>query len=123
MSNNTGIRSVQRDYQYALEGVGFAQQVINNYKQKLDETLAQLNNPEVMGGETGKEYVKRLQQAIEVIEAVLNRYNAFVNKVAEICRQNGAHVDDAMMSDFDAVQKQFAAKAEEISRFNGQKRA
>lgn len=122
MSNNTGIRSVQRDYQYALEGVGFAQQVINNYKQKLDETLAQLNNPEVMGGETGKEYVKRLQQAIEVIEAVLDRYNKFVNKVAEICRENGAHVDNTMMNDFDAVQKQFAAKAEEIARFNGQKR-
>lgn len=123
MSNNQqGIRSKQSDYQYALEGVGFAQQVINNQKQRLDEEITNLNNPEVMGGETGKEYAKRAQQAVEVVDAVLNRYNAFANKVAEMCRQNGAHVDTAMMADFDAVQKAFASKAEEISKFNGQKR-
>lgn len=118
-----GINSKQADYQYALEGVGFAQQVINNHKQRLDETITNLSNPEVMGGETGKEYAKRTQQAVEVVEAVLQKYNAFGNKVAEICRQNGAHIDGSMMDDFSAVEKAFAAKADEISKFNGQKRA
>jgi hypothetical protein len=116
-----GIRSKQADYQYALEGVGFAQQVIANKKAQLDETVRMLNNPEVMGGETGKEYCKRLQEAVEVVDAVLKKYNAFANKVAEICKENGAFLNDTVMADFDAVQKLFAAKADEIAKFNGQR--
>lgn len=122
MSNVQGMQTKQADYQYALEGVGFAQQVIKNQQQKMDETITNLNNPEVMGGETGKEYAKRMQQANEVVNAVLQRYYAFANKVAEVCRTNGAQVDGSMMDDFDAVEKAFASKAEDISKFKGQAR-
>lgn len=118
-----GIASSQADYQYALEGVSYAQQILKNHKNTLDDIIRELNNPEVMGGETGKDYCKRLQEAVNVIEAVLQRFNAFANKVAEVCHDNGAYVDSTMMQDFDAVQRMFAAKAEEISQFNGTKKA
>lgn len=121
--SSKGIQSKQADYQYALEGVGFAQQVINNKKEALDDIITGLNSPEVMGGETGAEYVKRLQESVEVVGAVLKKYNAFANKVTEICKQNGAQVSESMMEDFDAVQKAFAVKASEIAAFNGVKKA
>lgn len=117
-----GIASSKADYQYALEGVGFAQQVINNRKNTLDEIITELNSPSVMGGETGKEYCKRLQAAVDTVDALLKKYNAFANAIVEKCKENGAQVEDSMMQDFDAVQRAFAAKAEEISKFNGQKR-
>lgn len=118
-----GIQSSQQDYQYALEGVGYAQQVIKGRMAEMDQVMVDLNNPEVMGGETGKEYCKRLQEAVSVVQAVVTRYNAFADKVAQVCKENGAFLDNTVMDDFNEVQKRFAVKVEEISKVNGSQKA
>lgn len=117
-----GMQTRQADYQYALEGVGFAQIIIKNKKQELDDLLVALNNPEVLGGETGAEYIRKLQKSVEVVEAVILKYNAFADKVSEICQQNGAQVTGSVMDDFEAVQKRFVSISDEVSKFSGKKR-
>lgn len=117
------IRSKQADYQYALEGMYYAQQIINRTKEDFDNTFVEINNPEVMGGETGKDYCKRMEQVVAILDSIIKKYNAFANKITEVCNENGHYIDTTMMGDFDAMQKKFAAKAEEINRFNGSKKA
>lgn len=117
------MRTSAADYQYALEGIGYAQVILKKHMQNIDDILSGLNQPEVLGGETGKEYCQKMKTSVETVETVVKKFDAFANKVEEICRQNGAQVDGAFMEDFDAVSKAFTARAEEIAKFNGTKKA
>lgn len=121
MSN--GIRSNKVDYQYAAEGVGFADQVLKHREVELLDLLKGLNNPEVMGGETGLEYSKKLQAAGNVTSAVIAKYGKFSDKIVEVCAQNGAFLEQTVMDDFDTVMKKFNAKADDVSKFNGRPKA
>lgn len=118
-----GIYTKQQDYQYALEGISYIQIILRNAGKDIADIVQELNHPEVMGGETGREYCKRLNEAVTVVDACIERFNAFATKVAEVCRANGAFVDQTVLEDFDKVQKLFATKADEIKSFKGQKKA
>ena len=104
----SGIYTKQQDYQYALEGVSYTQTILRNYAKEIGDIIQELNNPEVMGGETGREYCKRLNEAVTVVDACVERFNAFAAKVAEVCKANGAFVDSTVLEDFDKVKSLFA---------------
>lgn len=119
----TGMRSKKQDYQFALEGVGYAQTILRNYATQLEDIIHSLNDPEVMGGETGKEYCKRLSEAVDVVKATIDKFNKFADAVSKKCEENGAFLNGSVMDDFNELQKQFAAKAAEIRTTKVQSKA
>lgn len=116
-----GMRSKQSDYQYALTGIGFAGQVLKHNMVVISDIIKTISGNGMLEGETGKEYVKKLNEVGEVVNSTSLKFNSFANAVEEKCRQNGAFVDDQVMSSFDDVQKRFATFAEEVKSFKGKK--
>jgi hypothetical protein len=116
---NKGIQSRTADYQRALEGVGYATSILKNKQTQLEEIITNLNNPEVMDGETGKEYTKKIIAVSGTVNALLEKFGLFANKVEEVCKANGAYLDNSVMADMSKVEAAFRQTAEDIKSFNG----
>lgn len=117
------INTKRKDYQFALEGLSYATAYTRRNMDMIDEIIKGLSKPDVMDGETGKEYCKRLSEAVNVVNACIERFNAFGKKVEEICKKNGAFVDQKVMEDFDQTKAMFNKIAGDISSHNGTKRS
>ena len=116
-----GMRSKQSDYQYALTGLGFTSQILKHNMVGISDTLRTLGGSEMLEGETGKEYLRRLNEVGEIVNNASIKFNSFATAVEDKCKANGAFVDDVVMQNFDEVQKKFAEFAEEVKSFKGKK--
>ena len=108
------IRSSKSDYLYALEGVSYAMIILKNKMNQIDDLMKELNNPNLMEGETAKEYLNKLSSAKETVEGILNKLQKFNDKATEICNNNGCYLANDVMDDYESVLKKFNAKKEEI---------
>ncbi len=108
------VNSSKKDYMYALEGISYAQILVNSYSKKLEENMNLLRKQGVLSGDTGEEYIKKLSMCVDTVNGVKDKFNILAGKVAEICNKNEAHLANDFMADFDKASKMFDAKAQEI---------
>ena len=111
-TNNT--MSSAKDHAYALEGVYYASVILQAKTKELEDIIAELRKPNVMDGETGKDFVKQFESIVGVVESVKTKFKTFEEKAVEIANASGCHINNEVAGNFEAAAKAFTARAEDI---------
>ena len=117
-----GVMTKTTDYEYDVEGVNYGRIIIKQLMTEIAEELRICANPEVMGGEDGIAFGKKLLEVAETMEGVVNTYDKLGNKVSEVASANGAFVQNTMSASFEEAQKKFSTIKDEVASFKGQKK-
>lgn len=112
---NTGIRSSKADYVWVLNGISDANTIIKGCRDGIHDKLAALKVEGVMSGETGDEFNKRLEFAVNTVDVVAERFDKLADYVAKTCADNGAFIDRNLADNFDEASKRMIALAGEIN--------